>query len=97
MANKSNTENISIGPNQPHSQELKDSVTAVPSDFISSQSIRRYAPYIPTQSTLDPSYTSSTVIPDQDSSSNKELRGVSSKKPLYLIPKTKFNQLHCHT
>ncbi|CAF4426379.1 unnamed protein product, partial [Adineta steineri] len=52
---------------------------------------------IPIQPTLDPSYTSSPNIPNQDSSSNEELQGVSSKEPLYLIPKTEVNQLRHHT
>jgi len=43
------------------------------------------------------SYTSSPDIPLQDSSSNEELRGVFSKEPLHLIPKTKVNQLRHHT
>ena len=69
----------------------------VPSYFISSQSIKRYPPNIPTQPTLDLSYTSSIDIPHQDSSSSDEIWGVSSKEPLYLIPKSEVNQCHCHT
>ena len=98
-----NTEKSSTCPNQPHLQEVKYSATSskkpfkVPSDFISSQLIGRYPPEIPTQPTLHPSYTSSPDILHQDSSSNEGLQGVSSKEPLYLIPKTKFNQLRRHT
>ena len=98
-----NIENSSTGPNQPHSLEVEhleiDSKNTfeVPFDFISSQSIERYPPNILIQPTLDPSYTSSLDIPDQDSSSNEELQGVSSEKLLYHIPKTEFNQLHHHT
>jgi hypothetical protein len=55
------------------------------------------SPEIPTQPTLDPSYTSSPDIPHQDSSSNEEIHGVSFEEPLYLIPKTEVNQLHHHT
>ena len=51
----------------------------VPFDFISSQTIKGYHPQIPIQPTLDPSHTSSL---------DKEPQGVSSEKPLYLIPKT---------
>jgi hypothetical protein len=65
----------------------------VPFDFISSQ----FPPEIPIQPTLDPSYTSSPDIPHQDSSSNEDIQGVSTKKPLYLIPKTEVNQLRHHT
>ena len=64
----------------------------VPFDFI-----ERYPPNIPIHPTLDPSYTSSPDIPHEDSSSDEELQGVSSEKPLYLIPKTKVNQFHRHT
>ena len=68
-----------------------------PFDFISSQTIERYPPEIPIQPTLYPSYTSSTDMPNQDSSSNRELQGVSSEEPLYLISKTEVNQLRRHT
>ena len=64
----------------------------VPFDFI-----ERYPPNILIQPTLDPSYTSSPSIPYQDSSSNEKLQAVSSKIPLYLIPKTEVNQLRRHT
>ena len=69
----------------------------VPSDFISSQLTGRYPLEIPTPPTLDPSYTSSPDIPHQESSSNEKIQGVSFEKPLYLIPRNEFNQLHCHT
>jgi len=36
-------------------------------------------------------------IPNQDSPSDEELQGVTSDKPLYLIHKTKVNQLRRHT
>ena len=68
----------------------------VPFDFISSQTIEGYHPKIPIQPTLDPSYTSSPDIPNQDSSSNKYLQGVSFEEPLYLVPKTKVNQLRAY-
>ena len=103
MASSHNTENSSIGPNQPHSREVEhpaiDSKNTfeVPFDFISSQTIEGYHPEIPIQPTIDSSYTSSPKIPNQDSSSNKELQGVSSKEPLYLISKTEVNQLRRHT
>jgi hypothetical protein len=103
MANKHNTEKCSIDPNQPHSREVEHptinskNTFKVPFDFISSQTIEQYSPEIPIQPTLDPSYTSSLDIPNQDSSSNKEFQGVSSEEPWYLIPKTEVNQLRCHT
>ena len=87
MASRHKTEKSSIGPNQPHSREVEhpaiDSKNTfeVPFDFSSSQSFERYPP----------------EIPNQDSSSNKELQGVSSEEPLYLISKTEVNQLRRHT
>ena len=64
----------------------------VPSDFTSSRSDEQYPFEIPIQPTLDLSYTSSPDIPHEDSSSNKNLQGVSFEEPLYLIPKTEVNQ-----
>ena len=61
----------------------------VPFDLISSQ--------IPIQPTPNPSYTSSPEVTHQDSYSNKDLKGVSSEEPLYLIPKTEANKLRHHT
>ena len=93
MANRHKTEKSSTCPNQPHSREVEhptiDSKNTfeVPFDFISSQTVKGYHPEIPIQPSLDPSYTS-PEIPNQDSSSNKELQGVSSEEPLYLISKT---------
>ena len=95
MASRPNTEKSSIGPNQPHSREVEHptiyskNTFEVPFYLISSQ--------IPIQPTPDPFYTSSPDIPHQNSSSNEELRGVSSEEPLYCIPKTKVNQLRHHT
>ena len=103
MANMNNTEKSSIGPIPPHSREVKHLATysnntfEVPFHFISSQTIEGYPPNISIQSTVDPSYTSSPDIPHQESSSNKKLQGISSKEPLYLIPKIEVNQLHFHT
>jgi hypothetical protein len=98
MANRHNTEKNSTGPNQPHSREVEHLAIDSNNTFeVPFDSIERYHPDIPIQPTLDPSYTSSPEIPNQDSSSNKELQGVSSEEPLYLIAKTKVNQLRRHT
>ena len=84
VQSRSNTTKSSTIPNQPHSFEVKYSTIASKkpyeetSYFISSQFTRQYPPEIPTQPTLDPSYTSSPDIPHQDFSSNEEIRGVSS-------------------
>ena len=69
----------------------------VPYDFISSQFTKQYPPEITTHPSLDLSHTSSPDIPHQDSSSNKELQGVSSKEALYLIPKIEVKKLRRHT
>jgi len=55
------------GPNQPPSQEVKDSASKKPLDFLTFEFSERYTPQIPSQSTLDP---------HQDSSSNEEIQGV---------------------
>ena len=103
MASRHHTEKSSMGPNQPHLREVEhpsiDSKNTfeVPFDFISSQTIEGYHHEIPIQPILDQSYTSSPDIPNQDSSSNEELQGVSFDERLYLIPKIEVNQLHHHT
>ena len=64
MASKHNTRKNPIGPNQPPTREVKNSATTstkyfkVPYDFITSQFTKRYKLDIPTQPTLDSSYTS---------------------------------------
>ena len=83
MASRHKTEKSSTDPNQPHSQEVEhptiDSKNTfeVPFDLISSQTIEGYPPEIPSQLTLDSSYTSSPNISNQDSSSNEQLQGFS--------------------
>ena len=79
MDRKPNTIKNLIGPNQPPTREVKNSTTAskksfkVTFDFIASQFIGRYPLDFPTQTTPDPSYTSSLDSPHQhqDSSSNE--------------------------
>ena len=85
MANKHNIEKSSIDPNQPHSQEVEHPTIDSKNTFeVPFDSIEGYPPDILIQPTLDPSYTSSPDIPNQESSSNEELQGVSSEKHLYL-------------
>ena len=78
---------------------MKDLATASkkPLNFPTFEFSRRYPPQIPSQSTPDPTYTSSPNTPDphQVSCSNKELQGVTPKEPLYFIPNTVVDQL-CH-
>ena len=80
MANKHNTEKSSTCPNQPHSWEVEHLEIDSKNNFeVPFDSVEQYPPDIPIQPTLDPSHTSS---------SDEELQGASSDKPLYLIPKT---------
>ena len=99
MASKCSTGNNTSGPNQPPSREVKESLSDKPLDFPTFNFSGRYSPHIPSQSTPDPTYTSSpkTLDPHLDSSSNEELRGVTQEEPLYCIPKNEFNQLRRHT
>ena len=99
MASKHSTRKNTSGPNQPPSREVKDSVFDKPLYFPTFDFFGRYSPHIPSQSTPDPTYTSSlkTLDPNLDSSLNEELHGVTIKDPLYCIPKNKVDQLHYHT
>ena len=98
MANRHNTEKSSTGPNQPHSQEVDHPTIHSKNTFkVPFYFIERYPLDIPIKPTPDLSYTSSPNTPHQDSSSYEEIEGVSSEEPLYLIPKTKFNQPLRHT
>ena len=95
MASKRRTRKNTSGPNQPPSHELKDLVSKNPLKFSTFIFIGRYSPHIPSQSTLDPSYTSSpeTLDPNQDSSLNEEIHGVTLNDPIYNIPNNEVDQL----
>ena len=105
MARKYDTGKNPTCPNQPPSQEFKDSIATskrsfeLPFDFITSQHTGRYPLDIPTPTILDLTYTSSPNTPTQhqDSCSNEEIRGVTPKEALYHVPNTEFDQLHHHT
>ena len=88
MPNKWSNENNTSDPNQPPSCEVKYSDSNKPLDFPTFDFSKRYSPQIPSQSTPDPTYTSSLETPDphQDSSSNEEIWGVTMEDPLYQIP-----------
>jgi hypothetical protein len=95
MASKLSTRKNTNGPNQPPSCQVKGSVSDNPLNFITFDFFGRYSPHNPSQSTPDPNYTSSpkTLDPNQDSSSNEELRGVTSEQSLYRIPNNEVDQL----
>ena len=78
MANNHITRKNTSDPNQPPSCEVKDLLFDKPLEFSTFIFFRRYSPHIPSQSTPDPTYTSSpeTPNPNQDYSSNEELCGV---------------------
>ena len=105
MASNHNIEKNTIGINQPPLKEIKNSASSskksleLSSNFISSQHTGRYPFDFPAQITLDPSYTCSPDLPtkNQDSYPNKEIGGLSSEDPLYCIPNTEVDLLHCHT
>ena len=66
------------------------------SNFISAQDTGRYPPYFPTQTTHDPSYTSSPNSPtqNQDYCSDKDIQILTPKEPLYCVPNSYLDQLH---
>ena len=99
MASRQSTGKNTSGPNQPPSHEVKDLVFDKPLDFPTFNFSERYSPHIPSQSTHDPTYTSSpeTPNPNKDSTSNKDLCGVTAEEPLYRIPNNEIDQLHRHT
>ena len=99
VASKRSIEKNTGVPNKPPSHEVKDSVSDKPFDFPTFYFSGIYSPHIPSHSTHDPPYTSSpkTLDPNQDSSSNKDLRGVTPEETLYHIPKNEVDQLSHHT
>ena len=99
MASKRITGKNTSDPNQPTLREVKDSVSDKALDFPTFDFSGRYSSHIPSQSTSNPTYTSSlkTLDPNQDSSSNEELWGVTLEDPLYHIPNNEVGQLHHHT
>ena len=88
MASKCSTGKYTSGRNQPPSHEMKLV------DFSG-----RYSPHIPSQSTPDPTYTSSPKTPNPNPyySLNKELHDVTPEYLVYHIPNNEVDQLHCHT
>ena len=87
------------GQNQPPSRETKISLSNKPLAFPTYDPFGIYTPNFPSQSTPDPTYTSSPDTPnlDPESSSNEELRGVTPDEPVFLVPNNEVNQLRRHT
>jgi hypothetical protein len=99
MAGKHSTGNNTSGQNQPPSHEVTNSLSNKPLEFPTFDPSERYSPHIPSQSTPNPTCTSSpeTPNPNTDSSLNEELHDVTLKEPVFLIPNNKVNQLCQHT
>ena len=78
MANKHSTRKNTSSQNQPPSCEVTNSLFNKPLEFPT---------FNPSQSTPDPTYTSSleTPNPNLDLSLNEELRGVTSKEPVFPV------------
>ena len=93
MGSKCRNGKSTIGSNQPPSRRVNDSVFDKPLDFPTFDFSGIYSPHIPSQSTLDPTYTSSPETPDpnQDSSLNEELCGVTLEAHVYRIPNNKVD------
>lgn len=99
MSSKCNNGKNMTKPNQLASREVKDSASNKPLDFRTFEFFRRYSPHIPSQSTPNPTYTSSPNTPDphQYYSSNEYIWGVTLKNPIYHTRNTEADQLHHHT
>ena len=99
MASKHSTRKNTSSPNQPPLHELKDSVSNKPLEFPTFNFLGRYSPHILSQSTHDPTYTSSpkTLYPNPYSSLNEEILGVTLEELVCHIPNNEFDHLCCHT
>ena len=88
MASKCSIGKNTSGRNQPPSCEVKDSVSHKPIEFRTFNPYGIYYPHISSQSTCDITYNCSPKTPDpnQDSSLNEELHGVTPKDHVYRIP-----------
>ena len=69
MASKHSTGNNTSVPNQPPSCEVKDLVFDKPIEFPTFDPSERYSPHITSQSTPNPTYTSSPKTPNPNKDS----------------------------
>ena len=99
MTNEHSTRKNTSGQNQPPLSEVTNSLSNKPIEFPIVDPFGRYSPHIPSQSTHDPTYTSSPETPNPNLyfSLNEELRGVTPEEPMFLIPNKEVNQLYRHT
>ena len=93
MASKHRTGKNTSNQNQPPLREVTNSISSKPLEFPTFDPFGRYSPHIPSQSTPDPTYTSSpeTPNPNPDSSLNKELHGVTLDEHVFLTPNNEVN------
>ena len=99
MASKHSNGKNTSGQNEPPSHEVKNSLSNKPLKFPTFDHFGWYSTHISSQSTPDPTYTSSpeTPKPNSNPSLNEELRGVTLEEPVYRIPNNEVNQLCRHT
>jgi hypothetical protein len=95
MASQHSTRKDTSDQNQPPSRETKKQFSNKPLAFPTYVPSGRYTPNFPSQSTPDPTYTSSpdTPNPNPESSSNKEVHGVTLDDPMFLLLNKEVNQL----
>ena len=98
MSGKHSTRKNTCVQNRPPSREVKSSLSNKPLEFPTLNPSERYSPHIPSETTPDPTYTSSpnTPNPNSDFSLNEE-RGVTPDESVFLIPNNEVNQLRQHT
>ena len=99
MASQRSTGKDTSGQNQSPLRETKRSLSHKTLEFPTYDLSGRYTQKFPSRSTPDPIYTSSpdTPNPNIESPSGEEIRGVTPKEPMYLVPNNKVNQFHQHT
>ena len=88
MASKCSTGKNTSVQKQPPSPEVKDSLSNKPLEFPTFAPSGQYSTHISSQSTPDPTYTSSpeTPNPNLDPSLNEELCDVTPEELVYRIP-----------
>ena len=99
MASKRSIGKNTSGQNQPPLREVKNSLSNKPLEFPTFDPSGRYSPHIPSQTTPNPTYTSSpdTPNPNPDSSLIEEPCGVTLEDLVFRISNNEINQLHRHT
>ena len=99
MANKHSTRKNTSNQNQPPSRQVTNSLSNKPLELSTFDPSRRYSQHMYSQSTLDPTYTSSpkTSNPNPDSSLIKGPPSVTPEEPVFRISNNEVNELRRHT